>query len=110
MYANRLEFDPNPDFTGTSTFMFSAKDNMNAVDQTPATFSIPVNNDRPVAEDKLSQVITNQPGTGPQNIPEITGIDYDGSIAAFYIQSLPAGGKLYKNGNLVVSIPSVDTW
>ncbi len=105
MYANRLEFDPNPAFSGTTSFKYSAADNFGSVDITPATFTIPVTNQLPVADDKLSQVITNSLGTGAKAIPALTGVDNDGSITGFFIQTLPNGGILYKNGTAINSIP-----
>lgn len=105
IYANRLEFSPKNNFSGSSTFTFTAVDNFGATNQTPATFTIPVTNQAPLAENKVSQVITNPIGTPAQSIPAVTGIDEDGTIASFIIKSLPGGGKLYKNGTLISSLP-----
>ncbi len=106
MYANRLEFDPAPEFSGTTFFKYSATDNFGGVDQTPATFTIPVINQLPVADNKLSQVITNGIGTAQQDLPALTGVDNDGTIINFYIKTLPTGGTLYKNGTAITSIPT----
>ncbi len=106
MYANRLEIDPNPAFSGSTSFKYSASDNFGNVDKTPATFTIPVTNGLPTADNKLSQVITNALGTGPQALPALTGVDADGTISNFLIQTLPTGGTLYKNGAAILSIPS----
>ncbi len=104
-YANRLEFDPNPSFIGTASFKYTATDNFGAFDKTPATVSIPVTNSLPFAEDKSSQVITNQLGTGSVFLPALNGFDNDGTISTYLIQTIPSGGKLYVNGVLVSSIP-----
>ena len=103
--ANRVEFSPKHDFSGSSVFTFTAVDNFGATDPTPATFTIPVTNQAPFADNKVSQVITNPLGTPAQSIPAVTGQDEDGTIASFIIKSLPGGGKLYKNGTLISSIP-----
>lgn len=105
LYAGRLEFDPNSNFSGNAAFSFTAVDNFGTIDITPATFTIPVTNQAPVADNKLSQVITNQLSTPAQNIPTLTGIDNDGTITSYIIKTLPANGKLYNNGTLVSSLP-----
>ena len=97
LYANRLEFDPNPAFMGTASFNFTAIDNNGAKDKTPASFTIPVVNFAPVADDKNSQVITNTIGTAAKAIPALSGTDNDGSIVSYKILSLPANGVLYMN-------------
>ncbi len=103
---NRLEFTPNSNFSGSTSFSFTAVDDQGNVGTTPAVVTIPVVNQSPVADDKLSQVITNQKGTGSLNIPALTGADEDGTVATFLLQSLPTGGKLYVNTTLISSIPT----
>jgi hypothetical protein len=98
IYANRLEFDPNPAFSGTASFKYTAQDDMGAIDKTFATVTIPVTNGIPFADEKISQVITNTLGTTAQAIPALTGYDTDGAIASYTILSLPATGVLYVNG------------
>lgn len=105
IYANRIEFDPNPEFSGSAFFKYSAVDNLGGVDQTPATFTIPVGNQLPVAENKLSQVITNRIGTAAQALPALSGVDHDGTISTFLIRTLPTGGTLYKDNTAITSIP-----
>lgn len=104
--AGKLEFDPSEKFSGNAKFKYTATNNFGTIDKTPAVFTIPVTNQLPVAESKVSQVITNYIGTPAQAIPQLTGIDKDGSISAYFIKSLPAGGKLYRNGTLISSIPA----
>lgn len=106
MYANRVEFNPNPSFSGNTTFKFSATDAQGSVDQTPATYTIPVTNQLPVAYDVRSQVITNALGTGQVSIPALRGLDIDGTIASYIIKTMPTGGVLYKHGTAVTSIPA----
>ncbi len=96
--AAKIKFDPNPLFSGNATFTFTATDNLGAVDATPAIFTIPVANQPPVTDDKISQVITNTIGTGQQAIPALSGTDADGSVVSFTINSLPPNGVLYVNG------------
>lgn len=96
--AALLQFDPAPTFSGNAIFTYTAIDNLGGVDATPATFTIPVTNLPPIADDKISQLITNGNGTGQQPIPALTGLDVDGSIVTFTINNLPANGILYLNG------------
>jgi hypothetical protein len=98
--AIRLQFDPNPSYSGNATFQFTATDNLGDVDVTPATYTIPVVNQPPVTDDKLSQIITNQNGTGQQPMPALTGSDADGNIVSFTINTIPSAsnGVLYFNG------------
>lgn len=101
--AALLQFDPAPTFSGNATFTYTAIDNLGGVDATPATFTIPVTNLPPVADDKISQIITNSNGTGQQPIPALTGVDVDGSIVSFTVNNLPANGILYLNGVAVTA-------
>jgi Secretion system C-terminal sorting domain/Bacterial Ig domain len=103
--AAKIQFDPNPLFSGNATFTFTAIDNLGAVDATPATFTIPVNNIAPIADDKLSQIITNTIGTPAVAIPNLTGSDIDGTIASYTIKSLPLNGVLYINGVAITTLP-----
>jgi Secretion system C-terminal sorting domain/Bacterial Ig domain len=103
--AARLKFDPNPLFSGNATFTFTATDNLGAVDQTPATFTIPVTNQPPIADNKLSQIITNNIGTSALPIPNLSGSDVDGTIASYTIKTLPTNGTLYINGVAILSLP-----
>lgn len=105
--ATRLQFDPNPSFSGNTVFSFTAVDNLNAADQTPAAFTIPITNQPPVADDKLSQSIINNNGTGQQLIPAVTGTDKDGTIASFTVSTIPAAAQgvlFYFNGTSDVPV------
>ena len=111
--AGRIKFDPNSNFTGNATFMFTSTDNLGNSSTNSATFTIPVTNVAPFADDKVSQVITNNIGTGPLSIPGFTGSDLDGSISSYTIKTLPTGGVLYVNGtaatvNQSVNLPNAD--
>ena len=98
IYANRLEFDPEPSFAGTASFKYTAVDNSGAFDKTPAIVTITVTNSAPFADEKISQVITNTIGTPAQAIPALSGYDNDGTIVSYTIKSLPTNGVLYVNG------------
>jgi hypothetical protein len=98
IYANRLEFDPEPSFTGTASFKYTAVDNSGAFDKTPAIVTITVTNSAPFADEKINQVITNTNGTPAQAIPALSGYDNDGAIVSYTIKSLPTNGVLYVNG------------
>ena len=105
LYANRLEFDPNPAFSGTASFKYTAMDAFGKIDWTFATVTIPVTNTLPEAIENSSQVITNKTGTGLQLLPALTGYDADGTIASYTIKTLPTGGKLYLNGAAINTLP-----
>ncbi len=105
LYRGRLEFDPNPSFSGTASFKYTAEDTYGAVDKTFANVTIPVNNFLPTAMVNCSQVVTNALGTNAQAIPALRGEDPDGTIASFKLLTLPANGKLYVNGTAINSVP-----
>ncbi|MFH6996243.1 Ig-like domain-containing protein, partial [Flavobacterium sp. FlaQc-48] len=50
--AGNLTYAPSGTFTGNDSFTFTATDNLGAVDITPATVTIPVGNNAPVAQDE----------------------------------------------------------
>lgn len=108
LYVNRLEFDPEPNFSGNASFKYTAVDNLNNLDKTPATFTIPVTNTAPFADEKISQVITNTIGTPAQAIPALSGYDYDGVIVSYTIKSLPTNGVLFVN-NIAATVNQVLT-
>ena len=105
LYANRLEFDPNPAFSGTASFKYTAQDDYGALDKSFATVTIPVTNFIPEAVENNSQVVTNTLGTNALPIPALKGTDADGTIASFKLLSLPANGKLFVNVVAVNSLP-----
>ena len=105
LYANRLEFDPNPAYSGTASFTYTVQDDYGAIDMSYATVTIPVTNFLPQAIENNSQVITNTAGTITQAIPSLLGKDPDGTIASFTLLTLPANGKLYLNGAAINSLP-----
>lgn len=105
LYANRLEFDPNPAFSGIATFTYTAQDVYGAIDKTFATVTIPVTNYLPEAVQNISQVITNTLGTVAQPMPALKGTDADGTIASYTLLTLPTNGKLYVNGTAINSLP-----
>ncbi len=97
--ALTLKYDPDGTFTGNDTFKFTATDNLGAVDATPATVTIPVGNNPPVAIDHTNAAIPSS--AGATAIDPLTATDADGSIASFTVVSLPAHGTLYLGASTV---------
>ncbi len=94
--AATLTYDPSGNFTGNDTFTFTATDNSGDTDSTPATITIPVGNNPPVANDAASGTM---PSTaGATAIAALTATDTDGTIASYTILTLPAHGTLFIGG------------
>jgi uncharacterized repeat protein (TIGR01451 family) len=93
--AGSLKFDPSSSFTGNASFTFTATDNLGLVDATPATYSIPVGNNPPVANSDTNASIPSS--AGPTTINALTGTDTDGTVVSYTILTLPtaAHGVLY---------------
>ncbi len=105
--AATLKFDPSGTVTGPVSFTFTALDNQGALDATPATFSITISNQEPVAEN-ISNAAPIANTLGQTTISPLVAADADGSIATFQIVSLPSDGKLYYNstGTTFIEITS----
>ncbi|GLZ84752.1 hypothetical protein Pres01_08030 [Metapseudomonas resinovorans] len=101
-----IYFKPNGEWSGTSTFQYTATDNNALADATPATGTITVNpvNDAPETnsasptgnEDSLIAI-------------SLSGSDIDGTIASFKITSLPQHGTFYSDaaGTIAITAASV---
>ncbi len=102
--ANGLRFDPNVSFSGNATFTYSSKDNDGAVDATPATVTIPVNQP-PISYDKTNSVIVST--AGPTDIVNLQGTDPDGTVVRFVIKRLPTAAmgvlKLSTGANVTLN-------
>jgi gliding motility-associated-like protein len=91
-----LTYDPSGTFTGTDIFTFTATDNNGALDVTPATITIPVRNNAPIANNNINAGI---PSTAAATlIAPLTATDTDGTIASYTILSLPTNGILALSG------------
>ena len=97
--AAALTYDPSGTFVGTDSFTFTATDNNGAVDTTPATVSIPVGNNPPVATDDTNAPIASTAGASP--IDPLAATDVDGTIVSYTISSLPTNGTLALAGTPV---------
>jgi hypothetical protein len=85
-------FVPAPDFNGSTTFSYRATDNAGSTSgAATATINVTAVNDAPSAHAATA--------SGLEDAPVITvtlaGSDVDGSIASFWLQTLPAKGQLY---------------
>ena len=95
--SGNLTFTSEVGFVGLAEFEYTAFDDNNASDLTPATVVIPVNstNQLPVAADKIA---TPNPGNNTAiPIPELTATD-DSNITAFRITNFPKNSTLLLNG------------
>ncbi|MGQ7946327.1 Ig-like domain-containing protein [Flavobacterium sp. WC2509] len=97
--AATLTYDPSGTFTGTDSFTFTATDNNGLVDASPATISLPVGNNAPVANNDANNTIASTAGATAINA--LTAIDSDGTIASYTIVTLPAHGILALSGTPV---------
>ena len=90
-----LNYDPNGTFIGNETFTFTATDNDGNVDATPATITIPLTDEAPVAIDSTNPTIAANTADAP--LYPLTATD-NGTIATYTIVTLPTNGTLYVGG------------
>ncbi|MDB5468925.1 MAG: hypothetical protein JWR84_485, partial [Caulobacter sp.] len=85
-------FTPNANWNGQASFLYSSKDNANAVDGTPATATITVTpvNDAPTTND----VCVTGEACASQIKVVLSGADPDGTVTSFTITTLPTDGVL----------------
>jgi gliding motility-associated-like protein len=99
---NTLTYDPDGTFTGNDSFTFTATDNNGASDLTPATITIPVGNNAPLANSATNTAIPSS--AGATSIAALIATDTDGTIATYTILTLPARGTLYVGGVAATSL------
>jgi hypothetical protein len=93
---NQLQFDPNPAFTGSASFTFTATDNSGNVSNT-ATYKLPVVALPPVAANIMENSMPNT--NAATAIQPLSAGDADGTISNYTIVTLPAsGGVLLLSG------------
>lgn len=105
----QVNFFPDADWNGVTSFTFRARDNTGEDDATPGTATITVvavpdviPNVRPVATDVVAS------GNEDTAITvNLAATDSDGTIASFIIGSLPANGTLKTVGGATLSVSSV---
>ena len=95
-----LNYDPNGTFIGNETFTFTATDNDGNVDLTPATITIPLTDEAPVAIDSTNPTIAANTADAP--LYPLTATD-NGTIATYTIVTLPTNGTLYVGGVAVTA-------
>ncbi|WP_299820629.1 T9SS type A sorting domain-containing protein [uncultured Pontibacter sp.] len=101
---NTLKYDPIDSQNGNVTFTYTVVDAEGAIDETPATYTIPVTyNQRPVAVNISSQTMLNTDGATDLNV-NVFPTD-DGTIASFRVVNLPNSnqGVLYINNAVAVA-------
>ncbi|EAW33587.1 Ig-like domain-containing protein [Lyngbya sp. PCC 8106] len=96
--SGNLTFTSELGFVGLAEFEYTAFDDNNASDLTPAIVVIPVNstNQLPVAVDNIAS--PNPGNNTPVTIPELTATDAEGTITAFRITKFPTNSTLLLNG------------
>lgn len=108
LQASRLKYDPVDTFHGNTTFNFTATNSISTdantrastYDTTPATFTIPVK----AAPEVYNLILPTTLNTASNTIINpITGIDVDGVITSFTINSLPTSGTLFYNGTEITA-------
>jgi alpha-tubulin suppressor-like RCC1 family protein len=85
--AATLLFTPNANFTGTSTFNYSATDNDGNLSNN-ATVTIPVVNNPPIANNINNTSISRS--TGATTLNPLVSSDVDGTVVGYKILSLPS--------------------
>lgn len=103
--AKQLSFDPEPTFYGNASFTYNTTNTQHVVNKTMVIYSIPVNA-APIARNVSSDFISS--GKEIIQLPTLRGIDLDGSIKEYTIQSLPASGILYANASGTITIKAGD--
>ncbi|GEM_PF-824391 len=94
--AAMITYTPSGTFTGNVTFTFTATDNLGLSAVTPATITIPVGNNAPVAHDDTNSHIPSR--AGATAIKALTATDTDGTIVNYIVVTLPAHGVLALSG------------
>jgi len=102
-----VTFTPNADWSGSTTFKYSAKDNDGAYDSTPATGTIKIigDNDAPVTKDVTASGCED----GGKISVCLAGTDADGKVVSFTITDLPANGVLTDASGKVLKVGDVVT-
>lgn len=91
--ALTLSFDPLPTFLGNASFTYTATDDAGVpLTSAPATYTIPVVNNPPVANPDRVSPISNTLTTATR-LPSLSGSDYDGTIVSYNITSVPPAGS-----------------
>lgn len=84
--AAGMRFDPDPNFSGKVEFSYITTDN-NGATSAGAVYTIPVTSLPPVANPVVAPVMSHN--NGATAIPSLIASDPDGTIATYYIESLP---------------------
>ncbi|MFA6151805.1 MAG: T9SS type A sorting domain-containing protein [Chitinophagaceae bacterium] len=84
-----LQFDPVSSFIGNASFTYTVTDNNGTpLTSSPATYTIPVVNNPPVANPSSVSPILNTITT-PTLLPPLSGNDADGTVVSYNITSVP---------------------
>ena len=88
--AAGIRFDPDPNFTGNATFVYSSIDN-NGLQSTGAVYSIPVTATPPIANPVIFSPISQ--ASGPTPISPLVASDVEGPIASYQIETIPPASQ-----------------
>ncbi|WP_345147434.1 Ig-like domain-containing protein, partial [Flavobacterium ginsengiterrae] len=94
--AAMIVYTPSGTFTGNVTFTFTATDDLGLTAVLPATITIPVGNNAPVALDDTNAHISSR--AGATAIKTLAATDTDGTIVNYIVVTLPAHGVLALSG------------
>lgn len=97
--ATQLVYVLDGDVNGEDTFTFTATDDDNASDLTPATVTIPISNTPPVAKDHLNSGISSSAEATFLDSDVLDATDIDGVIDSYTILTLPLMGVLTLDGS-----------
>lgn len=84
--AAGMRFDPDPNFSGKVEFSYITTDN-NGATSAGAVYTIPVTSLPPVANPVVAPIMSHN--NGATAIPGLIASDPDGTIATYYLESLP---------------------
>ncbi|URM36159.1 Ig-like domain-containing protein [Flavobacterium anhuiense] len=99
--AAMISYTPSGTFTGNVVFTFTATDDLGLAALVPATVTIPVGNNAPVANNDTNTAIPSS--ASATAIKALTATDTDGTIVSYTVVTLPSHGTLILNGTPVAA-------
>ncbi|SCY90557.1 conserved repeat domain-containing protein/gliding motility-associated C-terminal domain-containing protein, partial [Flavobacterium anhuiense] len=99
--AAMISYTPSGTFTGNVVFTFTATDDLGLAALVPATVTIPVGNNAPVAHNDTNTAIPSS--ASATAIKALTATDTDGTIVSYTVLTLPSHGTLILNGTPVAA-------
>ncbi|MGL5082425.1 MAG: DUF4347 domain-containing protein [Microcoleaceae cyanobacterium] len=99
--SRQLTFLPNPNFTGTATFSYTATDDDNEQSLNPALIAIPTNPNQPPVATTINNpdILSNSIQV---DLNSLIGSDSDGEVVGFRIVNFPLAGQISLNGEALI--------